>query len=40
MVNNNKTEYFFPAQNQDNERTASTEITKQLQRDLMISLVE
>ena len=31
-VNNNETEYFLPGPNQDSERRASAEITKQLQR--------
>ena len=33
MVNNNEIEYFLPGPNQDNNRTANAEITKQLQRD-------
>ena len=40
MINNNEIEYFPPDPKQDNERRASTKITKQLQRDLKMFLVE
>ena len=33
MVKNNEINYILPGPNQDNDRRASAEITKQLQRD-------
>ena len=40
MVNNNGIENFPPGSNQDNDRRASAEITKQLQREFDDVLVE
>ena len=40
MVNNNEFKHFLSGPNQENDRRASTKITRQLQRDFEDVLVE
>ena len=39
MLNNNDTEYFLPGPSSENDRKASAELTKQLERDFEDVLV-